>query len=151
MTLLITEARVATFAAESLSASGKADGYGLIDDGAVAVSGDRIDWVGPGTEVPEAYRSAPTVRLGGRLLTPALIDAHTHLVFGGDRSGEFEQRLLGTSYADIAAAGGGIRATVTATRAADEDTLVAGPAALGPAAGRRGRNGGDQVRLRVGP
>lgn len=96
--------------------------YGLIQDAALLIEGDRIAWVGPRTNAPQA---SETLDFHGRLLTPGLIDAHTHIVFGGNRAAEFEQRLNGASYADIARAGGGILSTVTATRAATEDDLVA--------------------------
>ena len=95
--------------------------YGLIPDAAIAVEGDRIAWVGPRADAPKGE----AVDLGGRLVTPALIDCHTHIVHGGHRAGEFEQRLLGASYEEIARAGGGIISTVRATRAATVDGLVA--------------------------
>lgn len=97
-------------------------GYGLIQDAALLIEGDRIAWIGPRSDAPHATE---TRDFTGRLLTPGLIDAHTHIVFGGNRAAEFEQRLNGASYADIARAGGGILSTVTATRAATEDDLVA--------------------------
>ena len=97
-------------------------GYGLIPDAAVLIEGDCIAWIGPRMDAPQAEK---TIDCNGRLLTPGLIDAHTHIVFGGNRAAEFEQRLNGASYADIARAGGGILSTVTATRAATEDGLVA--------------------------
>jgi imidazolonepropionase len=99
------------------------DGWGLIDDGALLTEGDRIAWVGPMAELPEAGRAAEDHDLGGRLVTPGLIDCHTHLVYGGHRAAEAEMRLNGASYEAIARAGGGIRSTVAATRAASEDTL----------------------------
>ncbi len=89
----------------------------------LAVDG-RIAWVGPDTERPEATRDADEIDLGGRLVTPGLIDCHTHLVHGGDRAREFELRLAGASYEEIARAGGGIVSTVAATRAAGEDGLI---------------------------
>jgi imidazolonepropionase len=94
-------------------------GYGLIPDAAILVEGDKIAWVGPRAEAP---RARPT-NCRGKLVTPGLIDCHTHLVYGGNRANEFEMRLNGASYADIAEAGGGIVATVKATRAASEDDL----------------------------
>ena len=100
--------------------------YGLVDDGAVAVEDGRIAWCGPADAVPDDYASWPRRDLGGRLLTPALIDCHTHLVYGGDRAREFEMRLEGASYEDIARAGGGIFSTVEATRRTDPDALLAG-------------------------
>ncbi len=102
------------------------DAYGTISDGAIAVSGDRIAWVGTKEDLPGQPDSlaAEVHDAGGRWITPGLIDCHTHLVFGGDRAREFEMRLEGKSYEQIARAGGGIRSTVAATRAADEGTLV---------------------------
>jgi imidazolonepropionase len=95
--------------------------YALIPDAAITLSGVCIEWVGPRRDAPEG----PQTDLGGRLVTPALIDCHTHVVHGGHRAAEFEQRLLGASYEDVARAGGGIISTVRATRAASEDDLVA--------------------------
>jgi len=98
-------------------------GYGLIDDGVILVSGETIEWVGPASEL--AGTTTDSVIEGqGRLATPGLIDCHTHIVFGGNRAGEFEQRLLGVSYAEIAAQGGGIFSTVRATRAATARELA---------------------------
>ncbi|MCZ8080838.1 MAG: imidazolonepropionase [Rhodobacteraceae bacterium] len=105
-----------------LTAATMQGGYGLIQDAALLIEGDRIAWVGPRKNAPQATE---TLDFHGRLLTPGLIDAHTHIVFGGNRAAEFEQRLNGASYADIARAGGGILSTVTATRAATEEDLVA--------------------------
>ena len=97
--------------------------YGAISNGALAISDDRIAWVGPESELPSC--DAKTInRLDGRWLTPALIDCHTHLVFGGDRAMEFEQRLNGVTYEEIARAGGGIRSTVRATRNASQSVLL---------------------------
>ncbi|QOL15416.1 imidazolonepropionase [Dickeya dianthicola] len=98
--------------------------YQVIEDGALAVSAGRIVWLGARQALPAIVPSRVT-DFGGGIITPGFIDCHTHLVFGGDRSGEFEQRLNGVSYADIAAAGGGILATVNATRQADHDSLFA--------------------------
>ncbi len=96
-------------------------GYGLIPRGAVAMDGGRILWAGPEAEAPPGERHD----MGGRLVTPALIDCHTHLVFGGQRAREFEMRLNGASYEEVARAGGGIVSTVAATRGASEEALVA--------------------------
>lgn len=98
--------------------------YSAIEDAAIVTNDGLIEWIGPRVElaVVEAER---TVDLGGAWVTPGLIDCHTHAVFGGNRSGEFEQRLQGVSYAEIAAQGGGIASTVRATRAASEDELFA--------------------------
>lgn len=115
MDLLLTDARIATMR--------DAD-YGVIDDGAVAVSNGNIEWIGPQSELPDNSPAA-TRSLGGRWITPALIDCHTHLIFAGDRSGEFEERLKGAGYEDIARAGGGIMSTVRATREASADALYA--------------------------
>lgn len=98
--------------------------YGLIDKGAIAASGGRIQWVGLSGNVPEEYSHFQSVDLGGHLVTPSFIDCHTHLVFGGNRAKEFEMRLEGASYEDIAHAGGGIISTVTATRAASDEDLL---------------------------
>lgn len=92
------------------------------DGNAIAVEGDSIAYVGP--DPPET--AAEVLSVGGRLVTPGFIDCHTHLVFGGDRAGEWEQRLAGASYAEIAAGGGGIRSTVRDTRAATDDELLEG-------------------------
>ncbi|HSE78045.1 MAG TPA: imidazolonepropionase [Alphaproteobacteria bacterium] len=104
-----------------MAAGGK--DYGAIFDVAIAVKDGRITWIGPRAELPHGEAKA-THRLGGRWITPGLVDCHTHLVFAGDRAGEFEQRLKGATYAQIARAGGGIRATVANTRAASEEQLL---------------------------
>ncbi|MEE4072351.1 imidazolonepropionase [Pseudomonas viridiflava] len=96
--------------------------YSIIEDAAIVTSGAYIEWIGPLDQLAEQDAES-CVDLGGAWVTPGLIDCHTHTVFGGNRSGEFEQRLQGVSYADIAAAGGGIASTVRATRAATEDEL----------------------------
>ncbi|MCR9221369.1 MAG: imidazolonepropionase [Alphaproteobacteria bacterium] len=100
--------------------------YGAIEDGALGVEDGRIAWVGPRANLPDAPAAlAHQVRdAGGRWITPGLVDCHTHLVHGGDRAREFELRLEGASYAEIAEAGGGIVSTVAATRAADEAALL---------------------------
>jgi len=115
--MLLTNAKLATMDG--------AEGYGLIEDGAVALEDGRIAWVGAMTELPERFGDGPVRDLGGRLVTPGLIDCHTHVVSGGNRAREFEMRLEGASYEEIARAGGGILSTVRATRAADEDLLLA--------------------------
>ena len=99
--------------------------YGLIENGAVVISADRIKWVGAEKELPDEFAGLQGKNLEGRLVTPALIDCHTHLVYGGSRSTEFELRLNGASYEEIARNGGGILSTVTATRNASEDELLA--------------------------
>lgn len=95
--------------------------YGMIEDGAVVLTGDRIDWVGRAADAPDL----PATDLDGRLMTPGLIDCHTHLVYGGDRAMEFEMRLEGATYEEVARAGGGIVSTVAATREANVDDLLA--------------------------
>lgn len=96
-----------------------------ITDAAIAITDDRIAWAGARADLPDTFRGGVIRDLGGRLVTPGLIDCHTHLVHGGNRAREFEMRLNGASYEDIARAGGGINATVAATRAATLDELIA--------------------------
>jgi imidazolonepropionase len=103
------------------------DGYGLIRDAALVVSDDTIAWVGPRAELPAHFKQSGVVQhdAGGALMTPGLVDCHTHLVYGGQRANEFQQRLNGATYEEVARAGGGIVSTVKATREADEATLYA--------------------------
>jgi imidazolonepropionase len=112
---ILTDARIAT-----MSGDGP---YGLIENGAVAIEGDQIVWVG--STIPPHLTDWVQDPQGGRLVTPGLIDCHTHIVFGGNRAREFEMRLEGASYEQIARAGGGIVSTVASTRAADQASLVA--------------------------
>ncbi|MFL6571605.1 MAG: imidazolonepropionase, partial [Burkholderiales bacterium] len=98
-------------------------GYGVQADGVVAVSGGKIDWVGPRREWRGKAREEHDAR--GAWITPGLVDCHTHLVYAGNRAHEFELRLKGATYEEIARAGGGIVSTVKATRAASEDDLFA--------------------------
>ncbi len=112
---LLTNCRAATMAGPGA--------YGALEDAAIAVAGERIAWIGARTALP-AGDARERVDLGGRWVTPGLVDCHTHLVYGGDRAGEFEQRLNGASYEDIAKSGGGIASTVKATRAAGEADLT---------------------------
>jgi imidazolonepropionase len=114
---ILTNATIATMA-------GRGGAYGLIENGAIAVEDGRIAWIGAMADRPAEWRGIEIDDCGGRLVTPALIDCHTHLVFGGDRAKEFEMRLEGASYEEIARAGGGIVSTVAATRALSEDELV---------------------------
>ena len=116
--LLITNVSIARMNA-------KDSGYGLLCDGALLIDGDRIGWVGRAKDVDPGLRDARRLDGNGCVLTPALIDCHTHIVHGGNRAREFEMRLEGASYEDISRAGGGIISTVTATREADEETLLA--------------------------
>ena len=99
------------------------DGLGIVKDGALAARDGVITYAGAAVDAPAA---GETIDGGGRWITPGLIDCHTHLVHGGHRAGEFAQRLEGAGYEEIARAGGGIVSTMHATRAADEETLVAG-------------------------
>ena len=116
--LLITNVSIARMDA-------KDSGYGLLCDGALLIDGDRIGWVGLAKDVDPSLRDTRQLDGNGCVLTPALIDCHTHIVHGGNRAREFEMRLEGASYEDISRAGGGIISTVTATREADEETLLA--------------------------
>ena len=104
--------------------------YGAVRDGAIGIKDGRIAWVGPRAELPgpAAGLAAEVIEGGGRWLTPGLIDCHTHILFGGERVREFELKLEGASYEEIARAGGGIVSTVAATRAASEEDLVASAA-----------------------
>jgi imidazolonepropionase len=111
-------ARLATLAATPDAAP-----WGWIERGALLVDGGRIAWVGPEAALPGGLQVDADHDLGGALVTPGLVDAHTHLVYGGQRAREFELRLQGASYEDIARAGGGIRSTVAATRAASDEQL----------------------------
>ncbi|MEM8950232.1 MAG: imidazolonepropionase [Pseudomonadota bacterium] len=115
--MLLTHATIATLTSD--------DDFGLIDDGAMALEGGRIAWVGRASDVPADYRDLASRNLEGRLVTPGLIDCHSHVVFGGHRAREFELRQNGASYEEIARAGGGIVSTVAATREASEADLLA--------------------------
>ena len=116
---LLLNATLATFAGDAP--------YGLIEHGAIALHHGRIAWLGRMDALPDAPAALAVAveSLDGALVTPGLIDCHTHLVFGGDRAHEFDMRLNGASYEEIARAGGGIVSSVRATRAADEDALFA--------------------------
>ncbi|WP_429587856.1 imidazolonepropionase [Sphingomonas zeicaulis] len=113
---LWTEARLATLADST--------GLGIVEKGVIASRDGRILYAGPAADAPR-FEAAETIACDGRWITPGLIDCHTHLVYGGDRAHEFELRLAGASYEEIARAGGGIASTMAATRGADEDALVA--------------------------
>jgi imidazolonepropionase len=104
-------------------AASPAGGYGEIRDAAVAVRGDRIAWIGRQADLPADLRAEHTADGRGAWITPGLIDCHTHIVYAGNRSDEFEARLGGSTYAEIAQRGGGILSTVRATRAASEEEL----------------------------
>lgn len=118
-------ARLATMAGAGAKAGAAAETrLGLVDDGLLAARDGLILYAGPAAQAP-SLKAERTVDLEGRWVTPGLIDCHTHLVHGGDRAREFEMRLEGASYEEVARAGGGIVSTMKATRAADEDALVA--------------------------
>jgi imidazolonepropionase len=112
---VLTDIRVATMVG----------GYGLIDQAAIAVKDCKIAWVGARADVPSAFSGFEKTSQEGCLVTPGLIDCHTHVVFGGNRAAEFEMRLKGATYEDVARAGGGIISTVKATRTATEAELIA--------------------------
>lgn len=116
-TVVLTNLRAATLQPGT-------DPYGLIEDAALVLTGDKIAWVGPLAALPGDYGDMTAQDMSGRLVTPALIDCHTHVVHGGNRATEFEMRLQGASYEAVARAGGGIVSTVKATRNASEDELV---------------------------
>ena len=111
------DARLATLAASR-------SGLGIVERGAVAAKDGRIAFAGPAADLPTGWDARHRVALDGRWVMPGLVDCHTHLVYAGERAHEFELRLAGASYEDIARAGGGIVSTVKATRAASEDDLV---------------------------
>ena len=114
--LLLTHATLATLDGETP--------FGLLENAALAIADGRIAWLGPMDALPARASTGRSEELGGRLLTPALVDCHTHLVFAGNRASEFDMRLNGASYEQIARAGGGIRSSVSALRQADEDELL---------------------------
>ena len=100
--------------------------YGLVKNATIAMQDNEIAWVGASDGLPDKYQTWAKTSLNGRLVTPALIDCHTHIVFGGNRANEFEMRLNGASYEEVARAGGGIVSTVKATRSATLEELVQG-------------------------
>ncbi|MEO0977792.1 MAG: imidazolonepropionase, partial [Pseudomonadota bacterium] len=114
---LLTNAGLATFADNDAP-------YGLVESGALAFEKGVIAWSGAEAELPAAFADWPKEDLGGCLVTPGLIDCHTHVVFGGNRAREFEMRLEGATYEEVARAGGGIVSTVRSTRAASEEALL---------------------------
>ncbi len=114
--MLLTHANLATFDADGA--------YGLVTDGAIWIESECIRWVGPMQDAPRETGAGERLDLGGRLVTPGLVDCHTHIVHAGNRSKEFEMRLGGASYEEVARAGGGINSTVTATRDASEEDLL---------------------------
>ncbi|MDP2119882.1 MAG: imidazolonepropionase [Hoeflea sp.] len=116
--MLLTNATLATMDG--------APAYGLVGQGAVAMAEGRIAWAGPMRDLPAEFGDQETMDLEGRVVTPALIDCHTHVVHGGNRAREFEMRLEGATYEEVARAGGGIVSTVSATRGASEAELLQG-------------------------
>ncbi len=118
---LLLNTKLATFAASNATS----EPYGIITQGAIAISENKITWVGPQADLPKDIQvlAKQTHDLNGRVVTPGLIDCHTHLVYADNRADEFARRLQGESYTDIAKSGGGIQATVKATRAANFDAL----------------------------
>jgi imidazolonepropionase len=114
--VLVTGAHLATMAGGTP--------YGAIRDGAIGIAGDKIAWVGVERELPSGTSARRSLDARGSWVTPGLIDCHTHLVYAGSRVDEFEARLNGATYTEIAQAGGGIKATVRATRAATDEELV---------------------------
>ncbi len=115
--MLLTNATIACMTGETP--------YGLLRDAAIHAENGRLVWVGPMEDLPAGIAGGEVVDLEGRLVTPGLIDCHTHIVHGGNRANEFEMRLNGASYEEVARAGGGIVSTVRATRAASQDELLA--------------------------
>jgi imidazolonepropionase len=99
--------------------------YRLVEHASIAIDGGTIAWVGADADLPASYGDAPSRDIEGRVVTPGLIDCHTHIVYGGDRAREFEMRLEGAGYEEIARAGGGILSSVRNTREASEDELLA--------------------------
>jgi len=116
--VLLVDAHLATMRKDGVP-------YGAVRDGAVGLRDGVIVWAGPARDVPRDAVAQRTLSCGKRWLTPGLVDCHTHLVYAGNRAGEFERRLHGATYADIAREGGGIMATLRATRAASADELAA--------------------------
>lgn len=114
--MLLTHAKIATLEGP--------EPYGLVPNGAIWLQGDGIRWVGPMSDIPCDAEAEERMDLQGRLVTPGLIDCHTHIVHGGNRASEFELRLNGATYEDIARQGGGILSTVTATRTSSESELL---------------------------
>jgi imidazolonepropionase len=114
---IFTNAQIATLAVN--------DSFGTISQGAIVVEGRKIVWLGAVKDLPDVYQSGETLNLEGRLVTPALIDCHSHIVFSGNRATEFEKRLNGISYEEVARGGGGIVSTVMATRMASDSALLA--------------------------
>lgn len=126
-TTIIRNARLATLAEGTAAAGANADpkaNLGIIEDGAILIEDGRISYAGKQTDLPTPSDAAETIDAGGRWITPGLVDCHTHLVYGGNRAREFEMRLAGATYEEIARAGGGIVSSVKATNALPVEGLV---------------------------
>ena len=122
ITMVVRHARLATMrGAQATPLDGP---LALVEDGAIAVEGDKLSYVGPDGEMPPAPPGAMQIDAGGALITPGFVEPHSHLLFAGDRSTEFEQRLLGATHQEIAEKGGGILSTMHATRGASDEHLV---------------------------
>jgi imidazolonepropionase len=117
--IVLVNARLATMAGDASD-----DALGIVEQAAMVIEGDRIVWLGKENQLPQQWRAQATLDLAGRWITPGLIDCHTHLIYAGDRAFEWQRRLEGESYASIASQGGGIAASVRATRAASQQALV---------------------------
>ena len=104
--------------------SGNSDDFEIIEDAVIVSDGDIIAWVGPEKNIPPKFKKFEEFNVKGKLITPGFIDCHTHMVFGGNRSTEFNMRLNGKSYEEIAKAGGGIASTMKSTRSATFDELL---------------------------
>ena len=122
--MLLRNGILATLGGEAEGDPASGPAYGLVENGAIVLEGVRIAWAGAMDALPGEYRDLPATDLEGRLVTPGLIDCHTHIVHGGNRAREFELRLQGASYEEVARAGGGIVSTVSATREASEEVLL---------------------------
>ncbi|MGY9011102.1 MAG: imidazolonepropionase [Rhodobacterales bacterium] len=120
----MTDTKIVLLDLNAATMDGSDQPYGMIENAAIVVEGGLISWVGKRADLPASYEGFATQSLEGRVVTPGLIDCHTHIVHGSDRAVEFEMRLNGASYEEIARAGGGIVSTVTATRNATEDQLL---------------------------
>ena len=120
----MTDTKIVLLDLNAATMDGSDQPYGMIENAAIVVEGGLISWVGKRADLPASYEGFATQSLEGRFVTPGLIDCHTHIVHGSDRAVEFEMRLNGASYEEIARAGGGIVSTVTATRNATEDQLL---------------------------
>ena len=123
--LIHSAAQVVTCAADAPKRGASMQDVGLISDGAVVVKDGRILAIGPTESIRERYSAGQTINASGKVICPGFVDPHTHVVFAGDRIGEFEQRIRGATYMEIMAAGGGIVSTMRATREASVDELVA--------------------------